>query len=105
MAQGYSFEAFAGKLGVSKVTLYSWAKENPEFLNAKDIAFERSRHFWEKKAIDHAVEYKDGPKLNNTAWVFNMKNRFGWRDKIEHSGNESKPIKLAYDTSKPESDE
>lgn len=86
MAQGYSYEAFAGKIGVSSKTLYNWEKDHPEFLQAKSEAFDQSRLFWETAAIKGLWNDKDGPTLNNTAWVFNMKNRFGWRDKqeVEH---------------------
>ena len=90
MGTGLSYEAFAGKLGVSKQTIYDWEKANPDFLDAKNIAFEQSRLFWEQKGIDglfsETFEDKDAKtrsskSINATIWLFNMKNRFGWRDK------------------------
>lgn len=83
MAQGYSFEAFAGIVRTTKQTIYTWTEEFPEFLDAKEEGFARSREFWEKQAIDGLwnIQGEGSRNLNNTAWVFNMKNRFGWRDK------------------------
>jgi hypothetical protein len=86
MGQGYSFESFAGVVGCCKQTLYNWLA-NEQFLDAKNIAFECSRFFWEKIGIEIA---KSG-QGNATAYIFNMKNRFKdeWKDKqeTEHSGN------------------
>jgi hypothetical protein len=100
MATGMSFEAFAGLIEVSNKTLYSWAEANPDFLHAKEIAFEKSRLFWEKASVEHLINQYQGPTLNNTNWVFNMKNRFPkeWRDRqeIEHSGDAAKPLVVAY---------
>jgi hypothetical protein len=42
-SKGLSFEAFGGVVGVSKVTLYAWAKKYPDFLNAKNVARSNSR--------------------------------------------------------------
>jgi transposase-like protein len=85
MEQGLSFEAFAGSIGVCKQTLYTWTEEHEEFLDAKKRATEKSRLFWEKMGIDNIInvsEFKgDSTSLNSAVWVFNMKNRFGWRDK------------------------
>lgn len=89
MGNGFSFESFAALVNASKQTIYDWLAANPEFLDAKSIAFERSRLFWEKIGIDLA---RSGAG-NATAFIFNMKNRFkeDWRDKIEteHSGGMS----------------
>lgn len=102
MATGLSYEAFAGLIGVSKQTLYDWEKVNPDFLDAKGIGLERGRIFWETLGVKHIVNISssEGGKggssttvaLNSTVWVFNMKNRFGWRDKqdIEHSNPDGK---------------
>ena len=51
--------------------------------------------FWEKLGIDHILSVtqserkKDGTTmsrskaLNSAVWVFNMKNRFKWKDRVE----------------------
>lgn len=84
MAQGLSFESFAGVVSTSKPTLYSWAEKNEEFLNAKRIGTEKCRVFWEKAGIKGLFLGKE-EKFNAAVWVFNMKNRFGWRDVQEIS--------------------
>lgn len=89
MSQGLSFEAFGGVLRVSKQTLYDWEKANKDFLDAKQIGLECSRFFWENLGKKHIInksdsEFQCGSKsrsLNASVWIFNMKNRFGWRDK------------------------
>lgn len=97
MSKGLSFETFGPSIGVSKSSTYRWltddkndSKETLEnkkaFRDAKSIATDYCRLFWEKIGIDHIVNYEDAPKLNTTAWIFNMKNRFGWRDKVENTG-------------------
>lgn len=89
MAKGLSFESFAGSVGVCRNTLYDWAKAHPEFDKAKDMALERARIFWEQLGITHILNESESThglgsssrSLNSTVWMFNMKNRFGWRDK------------------------
>lgn len=109
MAKGMSFEAFAGLANVDRFTLYRWAKEHPEFGDAKRTAFEASRRFWEKACADHLINTSEtgydelGNKvsrtksLNSAAWIFNMKNRFGWRDRVEVSaGDELEDVEKSY---------
>lgn len=92
MAKGYSFESFAGVIGVATSTIELWAngskKKSPiaEFSGAKQRAFAKSRMFWEKLALDNMVTFEK-EKFNSTVWIFTMKNRFGWRDKIENTGH------------------
>lgn len=89
MAEGLSFESFAGVLEVSKQTIYDWTEANKDFLDAKEVGTEKSRIFWEKLGIDHIINKSDSygegqstsRSLNSSAWIFNMKNRFKWRDK------------------------
>ena len=88
MSEGLSFESFCGVVECAKDTLYNWARANPEFARAKEIAFEKCRLFWERVGISGATgANKD---FNATSWIFNMKNRFydEWRDKqeVEQSG-------------------
>src|SRR5690349_7812689 len=91
MAQGLSYESFGGVVEVSKQTLYDWEKRHEEFRDAKDRGESQSRLFWEKAGINglHNETIKDGDgmtvtrSINATVWIFNMKNRFKWRDKTE----------------------
>ena len=79
MAHGFSFESFAGLLQCSKQSLYSWSEDHEEFMDAKDVGTQRSRLFWESLGIE-AAKGKI-PNFNASVWIFNMKNRFGWRDR------------------------
>jgi hypothetical protein len=58
MASGLSFESFAGAIGTCKQTLYSWANEFTEFMDAKKIGFEQNRLFWEKLGINNIINRK-----------------------------------------------
>ena len=105
MATGLSFEAFAGVIEVCEDTLYEWAKVQPEFSEAKKMAFAKNRIFWEKLGVDHILNTESGfgskmvnkKSLNSTVWIFNMKNRFGWRDRREVE-NTNREIQVNVDT-------
>lgn len=77
MSQGLSFESFAGRINTTKQTLYTWTQQYPDFLDAKKRGEEKSREVWEKMGMKGMWS---GKKFNPTVWIFNMKNRFGWRD-------------------------
>lgn len=80
MAQGFSFDSFAAEIDVCDDTLYEWAKVHPAFSDAKKIATQKSRKFWESAGIEGLFSHPKGPVLNTGAWIFNMRNRFGWRN-------------------------
>ncbi len=88
---GKSKEAFAGHLGVSKQTLYNWMKENKEFLDSIKVAEAMSQDFWEELGIIGTIE---GKNFNATTWIFNMKNRFAWKDKMELAGDKDNPLSI-----------
>lgn len=90
MAKGLSFETFAAVVGVHRDTLYEWVKAHPEFAEAKEEAFSKCQLFWEQQGVNglySVTEYNEKGKpessksINATVWIFNMKNRFKWRDK------------------------
>jgi hypothetical protein len=111
MSEGYSFESFAGKIGVCEKTLYNWEKEFSEFLHSKNIGKSKSRLVWEEKGITglYNETIKDGDgmtvtrSINATLWIFNMKNRFGWRNNDEAvrlqviSPDQDRPLKHLTD--------
>lgn len=104
MSKGYSFESFGAVADCTRACLYKWVEKYPEFKEAKDMGTMKSQYVWEKIGLEMALTKHDG---NPTAWIFNMKNRFGWRDKVEHSGDQEKPIgmKLFCPKEKPDGEE
>lgn len=79
--QGLSYESFAGVIGVSIQTLYEWEAKHKRFFEAKQEAFAKNRVWWER--VGAAGMAGKIPGFNSTVWVFSMKNRHGWRDRIE----------------------
>lgn len=80
MSGGKSKDAFAGHIGVAKSTIYEWIKKHREFSNSVKIAEAKCQDFWEELGV---VGTTEGKNFNASTWIFNMKNRFGWRDKTE----------------------
>lgn len=91
MSNGGSAAEFAATLDISTDTLQEWYKRHPEFSVAKKIAWTKSQAWWEKIARDYLItksSREDGTtSFNTTAWIFTMKNRFGWRDRIDVDTN------------------
>lgn len=91
MSQGFSYESFSAVIGTCRSTLYNWEKSHPEFLDAKKRAFDACQLRWESMCIDTIFESKG---LNTPAWIFNMKNRFGWKDKQDGEENTSVTVNV-----------
>jgi len=110
MANGLSFESFAGLIDVDQDTLYNWIKLAGEgntfyqpFSDAKKKGVEKCRLFWERigvrmtlglpiKFIDAETHKEiETKRYNTTAWIFNMKNRFKWRDTFDVTSDD-KPM-------------
>ena len=79
MSAGLSYESFCAVIDVAQSNIYVWEKKHPEFQEAKRHAFAKSRLFFDNVAITALTDPDFTP--NPTIYVFNMKNRFGWRDK------------------------
>lgn len=81
MKRGLSIESFAGVVGVHKDTIYEWKEVHPEFSDALKQGEAQSLLFWELLGIDGA----NGkiPNFSASSFIFNMKNRFDWKDKKE----------------------
>lgn len=97
MKQGFSFESFgASPVSVHKDTLYQWLKKHQDFADAKKRAELECLKFWEKLGIAGAAGKL--PNFNAASFIFNMKNRFKWRDRTEHTiDEEQNTIKISYD--------
>lgn len=112
MSEGMSFESFAGVIGVGRETLYKWVgKEDPktsedkarhpEFKDARKIAIEQCLLYWENEGKKGMW---GGKNFNPSVWIFNMRNRFGWRDEPQKGAVDQEDknitINLAYDPDK-----
>lgn len=82
MSTGLSFKAFGGVVSVCEDTLFEWLKVHKEFSESKKMGLVKCRLFWEQAGIDGMHQGKD---FNSGTWIFNMKNRFNWKDKREES--------------------
>lgn len=97
MAEGLSYEAFAGIVSVSYQTIYDW-EIHKEFLEAKEIGFSKCLLFWEKlMRLSAAGKIKPPPAI----LIYNMRARFakqGWNvsNNDRHQLEAAKPIRTAY---------
>lgn len=85
MAKGLSYESFAGKIEVSRDTLYEWEKEHKDFSDSKKIGLGKGLLKMEEFGIEGMTGGIKDFKPN--IWIFKMKNKHGWRDKTEISGD------------------
>lgn len=94
MVEGYSFEAFGANCHVGKDTLYKWLEEHEEFLDARKIGESYCRKTWEKIGKDGASGFIEN--FNAASWIFNMKNRFKWTDKVEVENTGANTVNINY---------
>lgn len=78
---GYHHEEMAADLGISRKTLHNWRVERPEFAEAMDLADTFSQAWW--ASIPRREAMGEIEEVNSTKWVFTMKNKAGWTDKVE----------------------
>ena len=74
---GESVAEVCMQLGVSRDTFYYWVNNYEEFAEAYDMAKMYSEAWWSKLGRAGALGQS---KIQPTVWIFNMKNKFGWRD-------------------------
>jgi hypothetical protein len=72
-------EVCQDKLQISRKTFYNWLERHEEFAEAYEEGRWRSEAFWARMGRSGAM---GAMNVNPALWIFNMKNRFGWRDKL-----------------------
>lgn len=80
---GQSVEEVCAELKMSKQTFYQLRDDNPNFSNAYERGLEMSAAWWHRLGRQGAAAQVD---IQPATWVFNMKNRFNWKDRNELSG-------------------
>jgi transposase-like protein len=88
--QGKSVVQFARHLEVSRMTIYQWAKDYPEFSDTLTHARDWSEAFWE----DKYVEFMTDRNVNAPLVKLYFANRFKWADKApeQEESEEKGPI-------------
>jgi hypothetical protein len=79
-ANGEDVAEVATKLGISRQTFYQWVEKFPKFAEAYALGKQYSEAWWSKLGRAGAAGKVD---IQATVWIFNMKNKFGWRDRTE----------------------
>ena len=77
-SEGESVVQVCVKLDITKRTFYDWVDKYPEFRDAYEKGREISEDWW----INTGKQGMRGQitSFNAAIWIFNMKNRFEWRD-------------------------
>jgi transposase-like protein len=80
MRQGYSIGAFAGKIGVSRLTIDNWRRQFPDFADAVARGLSHRQRQWEEKAMGFGFGEKE--KGSATILIFGLRNAGSedWRE-------------------------
>jgi len=92
--RGLSFDAFAADCDVNIDTLYAWSGKHPLFSEAKKKAEAISQKVLESIGVSIAAGKSKGSGTG--AWIFLMKNRLKWSDRVEVNGNTNSDFTLKY---------
>ncbi len=81
---GQSAVTIRCKLGIGMSAWETLLEDSEDFRETVKEAKALCEHWWEERGREMAM----GLEGNSTVWIFNMKNRFGWKDKseTEHTG-------------------
>jgi len=100
LGEGETLASFADEVCCcTRDTLYEWARIHPEFSDAIKRGRARGERYWMNFAKENMVLPKSH-SFQAAPWIFLMKNQYKWTDRVEHSGAEEKPIRLAYNLDK-----
>lgn len=94
---GGSIVEMRALLGIAQTAWQTLLKDSAEFRFAERHARTLCEVWWERRGREMAT----GSEGNATVWIFNMKNRFNWRDKqdVDHT-TKGEPVHQAVDYSK-----
>jgi len=72
-------------LGIGESGWYTLIEDDDDFRRTVKQCKDLCQVWWERQGRKMSCGESDG---NATTWIFNMKNRFGWKDKTEteHTG-------------------
>jgi hypothetical protein len=91
---GRSYETFAAKVKCSVQTLYNWEKANPEFFEAKMVAYPMALAKWEDIGMAGTCGKIKG--FNASSYIYTMKCMFRdtWTEKTEDEDKKDPVINI-----------
>jgi hypothetical protein len=104
MANGAGIKELAHYLRVSRQTVYDWCDPKSKqyhrpFAQAVELGRELCEAWWMRYGrLAMMGKVAHGPPA---FWIFNMKNRFGWRDRVEIAGTEDAPLTVTLKNYEP----
>lgn len=78
-SEGYSDAEVAAEMKITIREYMKQVEENPTFAKLVEFGRTLSLAWWEGQARRNL----GSKQFNTPLWVFNMKNKFGWADKVE----------------------
>lgn len=81
MKEGCSISEICLELDICRKTFYNWCEENEEFLHTKKKGEDFSEGWWMKQGRTNLKN----KEFSYTGWYMNMKNRFGWTDRVDQT--------------------
>lgn len=82
--EGASIVELAVELDIDRGTLYNLSKRDQEFFNTIKRCKVLAEKWWEEQGRTN-LQNKD---FNYTGWYMNMKNRYKWKDRHDHTSND-----------------
>lgn len=94
-ANGESVEEVCQELKITRRCFYDWVEKYPEFADAYELGKQASQAWWLKLGRAGAT---GKVQVQPSIWIFNMKNRLGWKDRVEvESENEAEPLNISFE--------
>ena len=92
---GEAVEEVCVQLGISRRAFYDWVDKYPEFAAAYEMGRLASDAWWLRLGRAGATGKVN---VQPSLWIFNMKNRLGWRDKIEvdNDNDQTEPMHITF---------
>jgi hypothetical protein len=93
-ANGESVVEVCAYLDIVKDTFYQWVETYPEFSDSYKKGIELSEAWWARYG---RIGSMGKVKIQPATWIFNMKNRFRWTDRVETSGLDNLMTPIYYE--------
>jgi hypothetical protein len=93
-SNGESVTEVCTHLDITKETFFKWVKQYPSFSDSYKKGLELSEAWWTKLGRAGSA---GKVKIQPATWIFNMKNRFKWKDKIEVNETDNLTTPIFYE--------